>query len=82
MTALSVLWGCTDMFISKTRYQALQEIIADQNQTIQSLNSYIALLKKENLVYQQLFNSSDTSDLDFPNSQKGGFFEGSNIFDL
>ena len=70
------------MFISKTRYQALQEIIADQNQTIQSLNSYIAMLKKENRVYQHLINASDASDLDFPNSTKGGFFEGSNIFDL
>ena len=75
-------WGCTDMFISKTRYQALQEIIVDQNQTIDTLNNYIALLKKEIRVYKQCLKiSANGNDIDFPNSTKGGF-EDSNIFDL
>ena len=70
------------MFISKTRYQALQEIIADQNQTIDTLNSYIALLKKEIRVYKQcLWVSVPDNDIDYPNSQKGGF-EGSDIFTM
>lgn len=69
------------MFISKTRYQALQAIIADQNQTIQSLNSYITMLTKENRVYKHLLTASESSNLDFPNSTKGGF-EDSDIFSL
>ena len=81
MTALSVQWGYTDMFISKTRYQVLTKIIADQNQTIESLNSCIAMLKKENLHYKHLLNVSKSSDIDFPNSMKGGF-EDSDIFSL
>ena len=67
------------MFISKTRYQALQEIIADQNQTIQNLQHYIALLKTENKALKQCLKLTESSDIDFPNSTKGGF-EDSNIF--
>lgn len=70
------------MIISKTRYQAMQEIIIDQNQTIDTLNSYIALLKKEIRVYKQCLQiSRSDNDIDFPNSQKGGF-EGSDIFTM
>lgn len=74
------------MIISKTRYQALQEIIADQNeiidiqnQTIKNLQQYIALLKTENTALKQCLKFTASSDLDFPNSTKGGF-EDSNIF--
>ena len=81
MTALSVLWGCIDMFISKTRYQALTEIITDQAETIQHLEHYIALLKTENESLKQCLKCSTSADLDFPNSMKGGF-EGSDIFSL
>lgn len=68
------------MFIKKTEYQAMQEIIIDQNQTIDTLQHYIALLKKEIRVYKQCLKVSD-NDIDFPNSTKGGF-EGSNIFTM
>lgn len=68
------------MIISKTRYRALQEIIADQNTTIQELKLYIDLLKTENEdLKQSLKYSVSNSDIDFPNSTKGGF-EDSNIF--
>ena len=67
------------MWIKKTRYQALQEIIADQNQTIQNLQQYIALLKTENKAIKQCLKFTASSDIDFPNSTKGGF-EDSNIF--
>ena len=76
------------MFISKTRYQALQEIITDQNeiidvqnQTIKNFQQYIALLKTENTALKQClkFTRSSDNDIDFPNSTKGGF-EDSNIF--
>ena len=68
------------MWIKKTRYQALHEIIADQNHTIQNLNSYIALLKTENKALKQTITYSElVNDIDFPNSTKGGF-EGSDIF--
>ena len=79
MSASRFQWGCADMIISKTRYQALQEIIADQNQTIKNLQQYIALLKTENTALKQCLKFSTSSDLDFPNSTKGGF-EDSNIF--
>lgn len=80
MSASRFLWGCTDMIISKTRYQALQEIIADQNTTIQNLKHYIALLETENKALKQCLKYSvSNSDIDFPNSTKGGF-EDSNIF--
>ena len=70
------------MFIKKSTYQALQEIIIDQNQTIDTLQHYIALLKKEIRVYKQCLKISvPDNDIDFPNSQKGGF-EGSDIFTM
>lgn len=70
------------MWIKKTNYQALQEIIIDQNQTIDTLQHYIALLKKEIRVYKQCLKISvPDNDIDFPNSTKGGF-EGSDIFTL
>lgn len=70
------------MFIRKSTYQALQEIIIDQNQTIDTLQHYIALLKKELRVYKQCLKISvPDNDIDFPNSTKGGF-EGSDIFTL
>lgn len=70
------------MFIKKTNYQALQEIIIDQNQTIDTLQQYIALLKKEIRVYKQCLKISvPDNDIDFPNSTKGGF-EGSDIFTM
>ena len=70
------------MFIKRSTYQALQEIIIDQNQTIDTLNSYIALLKKEIRVYKQCLRISvPATDIDFPYSQKGGF-EGSDIFTM
>ena len=67
------------MIISKNRYQALQEIVADQNTTIQNLKHYIALLETENKALKQCLKCDTSSDLDFPNSTKGGF-EDSNIF--
>lgn len=70
------------MWIKKSNYQALQEIIIDQNQTIDTLHQYIALLKKELRVYKQCLRVSVTdNDIDFPNSTKGGF-EGSDIFTM
>ena len=70
------------MWIKKSNYQALQEIIIDQNQTIDTLQQYIALLKKEVRVYKQCLKISvSDNDIDFPNSQKGGF-EGSDIFTM
>lgn len=70
------------MWIKKSNYQALQEIIIDQNQTIDTLQQYIALLKKELRVYKQCLRISVTdNDIDFPNSTKGGF-EGSDIFTM
>ena len=70
------------MLISKTRYHALQAIITEQNHTIQNLNSYIALLKTENKALKQTITYSElVNDIDFPNSQKGGF-EGSDIFTM
>lgn len=70
------------MWIKKSNYQALQEIIIDQNQTIDTLQQYIALLKKELRVYKQCLRVSVTdNDIDFPNSTKGGF-EGSDIFTM
>ena len=70
------------MWIKKSNYQALQEIIVDQNQTIDTLQQYIALLKKELRVYKQCLRVSVTdNDIDFPNSTKGGF-EGSDIFTM
>lgn len=79
MSALRFPWGCTDMWIKKTRYQALTAIITDQAETIQHLEHYIALLKTENEALQQCLKCDASSDLDFPNSTKGGF-EDSNIF--
>lgn len=79
MSASRFLWGCTDMLISKTRYQALTAIITDQAETIQHLEQYIALLKTENKALKQCLKCDTSSDLDFPNSTKGGF-EDSNIF--
>ena len=70
------------MWIKKSNYQALQEIIIDQNQTIDTLQHYIALLKKEIRVYKQCLRVSvPDNDIDFPNSTKGGF-EDSNIFTM
>ena len=71
------------MLITKTRYHALQEIITDQNQTIRNLQQYIALLETENKALKQClkFTRSSDIDIDFPNSQKGGF-EGSDIFTM
>lgn len=70
------------MWIKKSNYQALQEIIIDQNQTIDTLQHYIALLKKEIRVYKQCLKISVTdNDIDFPNTTKGGF-EGSDIFTM
>lgn len=76
------------MLITKTRYQALQEIIADQNeiidvqnQTIKNLQQYIALLKTENKAIKQCLSYSQSDVIDFPNSTKGGF-EGSDIFTM
>lgn len=70
------------MFIKKSNYQALQEIIIDQNQTIDTLQQYIALLKKELRVYKQCLKISvPDNDIDFPNSTKGGF-EDSDIFTM
>lgn len=70
------------MWIKKSNYQALQEIIIDQNQTIDTLQQYIALLKKEIRVYKQCLKISvSDNDIDFPNSTKGGF-EGSDIFTM
>lgn len=70
------------MWIKKSNYQALQEIIIDQNQTIDTLQQYIALLKKELRAYKQCLRISVTdNDIDFPNSTKGGF-EGSDIFTM
>ena len=70
------------MWIKKSNYQALQEIIIDQNQTIDTLQQYIALLKKELRVYKQCLKTSvPDNDIDFPNSTKGGF-EDSDIFTL
>ena len=70
------------MWIKKSNYQALQEIIIDQNQTIDTLQQYIALLKKELRLYKQCLKISvPDNDIDFPNSTKGGF-EDSNIFTL
>lgn len=59
------------MFIRKSTYQALQEIIIDQNQTIDTLNSYIALLKKEIRVYKQCLRISvPDNDIDFQTHRK------------
>lgn len=70
------------MWIKKSNYQALQEIIIDQNQTIDTLQHYIALLKKEIRVYKQCLKVSvPDNDIDFPNSTKGGF-EDSDIFTM
>lgn len=70
------------MWIKKSNYQALQEIIIDQNQTIDTLQQYIALLKKEIRAYKQCLKISVAdNDIDFPNTTKGGF-EGSDIFTL
>lgn len=70
------------MWIKKSNYQALQEIIIDQNQTIDTLQQYIALLKKELRVYKQCLKISvPDNDIDFPNSTKGGF-EDSDIFTM
>lgn len=70
------------MWIKKSNYQALQEIIIDQNQTIDTLQQYIALLKKELRVYKQCLKISvSDNDIDFPNSTKGGF-EDSDIFTM
>lgn len=70
------------MWIKKSNYQALQEIIIDQNQTIDTLQQYIALLKKELRVYKQCLRVSvSDNDIDFPNSTKGGF-EDSDIFTM
>lgn len=70
------------MWIKKSNYQALQEIIIDQNQTIDTLQQYIALLKKEIRVYKQCLKISvSDNDIDFPNTTKGGF-EDSNIFTM
>lgn len=70
------------MWIKKSNYQSLQEIIIDQNQTIDTLQQYIALLKKELRVYKQCLKISvSDNDIDFPNSTKGGF-EGSDIFTM
>ena len=70
------------MWIKKSNYQALQEIIIDQNQTIDTLQQYIALLKKELRAYKQCLKISvSDNDIDFPNSKKGGF-EDSDIFTM
>ena len=62
------------MFIKKTNYQALQEIIIDQNQTIDTLQQYIALLKKEIRVYKQCLKISvPDNDIDFP------YIQGTNV---
>lgn len=69
------------MWITKTRYQALHEIIADQNQTIKNLQQYIALLEVDNKALKQCLSYSQSDVIDFPNSTKGGF-EGSDIFTM
>lgn len=69
------------MWIKKTRYQALHEIIRDQDQTITNLQHYIALLKAENTALKQCLSYSQSDVIDFPNSTKGGF-EDSNIFTM
>lgn len=71
------------MLISKTRYQALQAIITEQNDTISTLNSYINMLKTENQALKMCIRVSNASvdDIDFPNSMKGGF-EDSDIFTM
>lgn len=69
------------MLISKITYQALQEIIRDQDQTIKNLQQYIALLEVENKALKQCLSYSQSDVIDFPNSTKGGF-EGSDIFTM
>lgn len=69
------------MWITKTRYQALQEIIVDQTQMIKNLQQYIALLEVDNKALKQCLSYSQSDVIDFPNSTKGGF-EGSDIFTM
>lgn len=70
------------MFIRKTEYQAMEEIINDQYHTIETLNEYVHMLKAEIHALKLCMKyPAPAADIDFPNSTKGGF-EDSNIFNL
>lgn len=68
------------MFISKIRYDALIETIADSTKTLNTAYEYIEKLKAENKQLRQdkvlllnMLKGSDPFDIDFPNtSRKGG----------
>ena len=76
------------MFISKVRYDALIESMADATKTLHTAYEYIEKLKAENKQLRQdkilllnMLKGTDPYNIDFPNSQKGGF-EGSDIFTM
>ena len=68
------------MFISKIRYDALIETIADSTKTLNTAYEYIEKLKAENKQLRQdkvlllnMLKGSDPFDIDFPNTtRKGG----------
>lgn len=91
MTALSVSWGYTDMFIRKFTYDSMLDLISMQAKEIIELHDQVRTLKSDlkrsqtDLLDLQRFcinYAADNHDfIDFPNSTKGGF-EGSDIFTL
>ena len=76
------------MWISRKRYELICEIVVDQSKKISRLEESNRKLREENfnlyesnefLKYANKSAQSYFNNLDFPNSEKGGF-EGSDIF--
>ena len=72
------------MWISKKTYYRYIKAMNSANDRITSLNEENRRLKKDLTDLQNFCMrfASDHKDIDFPNSTKGGFFEGSDIFML
>ena len=67
------------MFISKIRYDALIETIADSTKTLNTAYEYIEKLKAENKQLRQdkvlllnMLKGSDPFDINFPNTTRKG----------
>lgn len=71
------------MLISRKRYELICEIVVDQDKKIKRLEEEKRRLKRDlNDLQNFCMNyAADHTDIDFPNSKKGGF-EDSNIFTL
>ena len=67
------------------QYNAIVDIVAEQKKRIEELEDKLDDMRSQRDRLQQLLELSiraeSASNIDFPNSQKGGF-EGSNIFEL